>query len=78
MTEISTTYFVPDGGASAAPPPIGYPNQPAGSFWNQSPLSFYPNASQPPTQPAGQRYAPQEQQGRNELRATPHGTNKIV
>ncbi|KAH1000945.1 hypothetical protein HUJ04_013213 [Dendroctonus ponderosae] len=65
MTEISTTYFVPEAAGAAAPPPIGYSSQPAGAFWNQSPVTFYPNAPppQPPIQPAVQRYAAQEQQG---------------
>lgn len=62
MPELSTAYFVPEG---AGPPPaqtITYQTQPpAGTFWNQQPVSFYPNTPQPASQTPPQRYSVQMQ-----------------
>ncbi|CAG9763991.1 unnamed protein product [Ceutorhynchus assimilis] len=57
LTEISTTYFVPEGAGPPTAQQLTYQTAapPSAAFWNQPPINFYPNASQPPSQTPPQR-----------------------
>ncbi|XP_060536408.1 cAMP-regulated phosphoprotein 21 isoform X3 [Cylas formicarius] len=49
--ELSSTYYLSEGTVSNSAQAISYNSQPTGSFWNQQPVSFYPNSPQGPATP---------------------------
>ncbi|XP_030766514.1 cAMP-regulated phosphoprotein 21 isoform X2 [Sitophilus oryzae] len=58
MPELNTTtYFIPEGGGAPAAQTIAYQSPTSGPYWNQQPISFYPNSPQPASQTPPQRFS---------------------